>query len=373
MGNVQDDSVEQPRRPRSPWSFQIGTFWGIPVRIHFTFLLLLVWVFLAGGQSLNVVILVVLIFLCVVLHEFGHALVARRYGVKTRDITLYPMGGVAMLQGRPKPVQEFWIALAGPAVNVLIAGILAGASFALLGRLPHLFVGIAPNSSILDALFMANLWLPLFNMVPAFPMDGGRVLRAVLAMVMPETRATQIAGAIGQFLAIVFGFIGLFSHQTLWMIIAFFVFLGASQEVQATVGLSFVSGRRVRDAMQTRFRTIPSGASMEEAAQMLLAGSQHDFPVVAGEEVIGTLSRTDIARGLASEGPSAYVAGHMHRELRRIAPDEPLEKAFDALTEDDSAPILVFDGDKLVGMLTRDNMSEFIMLEHAKSKSGPRQ
>lgn len=369
MSNLPEDTVEQPRRPRSPWSFQIATVSGIPVRIHFTFLLLLVWVFLTGGKSLPMVLLVLLIFLCVVLHEFGHALVAKRYDVQTRDITLYPMGGVALLQGRPKPAQEFWIALAGPAVNILLAVIFAAISFIAERRAPEfLLTGIGPGANLIDGLYSANVLLPVFNLIPAFPMDGGRVLRAALAMKMPEARATQIAGTLGQFLAILFAFAGLIYTQPLWLVVAFFVFLGASQEVQATVGLSLVAGRKVREGMQTRFRVIPSGASMEEAAQMLLAGSQHDFPVVAGEEVIGVLSGRDIARGLAAEGSSGYVAAHMSREFLRLDPEAPLESAFDALSEADGTPLMVMDGDRLVGMLTSENMSEFIMLEHAKSQ-----
>lgn len=372
MSNAQDEApVENPRRPSSPWSFQVATVSGIPVRIHFTFLLLLVWFFVIGGRNIWTVLFVCAVFFCVILHEFGHAIVARKYGVQTRDITLYPMGGVAMLQGRPKPAEEFWIALAGPAVNVVIAIVLGAIIYFKEGHPPHFTLNPGPQTSILEALFSANVWLPAFNMIPAFPMDGGRVLRAVLAHFTTEARATQIAGAIGQFLAIGFGFLGLIQGNVLFMIIAFFVFLGASQEVQSTVGLSLVAGKKVKDAMQTRFRVIPSGASMDEAAQMLLSGSQHDFPVVAGDEVIGLLSRTDIARGLAEEGTGAYVAGYMNRELRKTRPEEPLESAFDSFTEGENAPLLVMEEDRLIGMLTSENLSEFIMLEHAKSQRAP--
>lgn len=364
----EEQTVEEPRRPHSPWSLQVGKVSGIPVRVHVTFLLLLLYIFLIGGKDLAMVLLMVLIFVCVVLHELGHALTAQKFGVQTRDITLYPIGGVAMLQGRPKASQEFWIALAGPAVNVLIALVITFISLAMRGRFATFLFGMGPNASIMDALFTANVMLPIFNMIPAFPMDGGRVLRAVLAMFLPQTTATQIAGGIGQFIAIIFGFAGLFQQNMLLMLVAFFVFMGANQEVQATIGLSFAEGKRVKDAMQTRFRTITSGSSLEEAAQMLLAGSQHDFPVVAGEEVIGVLSRTDIARGLAEEGPGAYVAGMMDRNVRRVPPDAPLESVFDMFSEGDNSPLVVMEGDALVGMLTTENLSEFIMLEHAKSR-----
>ena len=198
MSNVQDEPAEQPRRPNSPWSFQLLKVAGIPIRIHFTFLLLLLWIFLLGGQSVSMVLFMVAIFGCVVLHEFGHALVAKRYGVQTRDITLYPIGGVAMLQGRPKPYQELWIALAGPAVNVVIAIILMIVSLATKARPAAFTIIMGPNSSLIDALYTSNLWLAGFNMIPAFPMDGGRVLRALLGLRLSEARATQIAGSIGQ-------------------------------------------------------------------------------------------------------------------------------------------------------------------------------
>ena len=367
MSAPREESAEQTERPH-PWSLRVATISGIPLRIHITFLLLLAWIFLAGGRDLNVVLLIVLIFACVVLHEFGHALVAQRFGVKTKDITLYPIGGVAMLQGRPKPFQEFWIALAGPAVNVVIAIGLSVYLMAAKGHLPNFGIGIDPHGTLIENLWRANVWLPLFNMIPAFPMDGGRVLRAFLGFFLPEVRATQIAASIGQLLAFGFGFWGLLQGQLLLVIIALFVFLGASQEVQTSIGFSLVAGKKVRDAMQTRFRTLVSGSSMDEAAQTLLAGSQHDFPVVAGEEVIGVLSRTDIARGLATDGPSGYVAGYMSRDFRIVSPADALEGAFEAFSESEGVPLLVMDGDKLVGMLTQENFSEFLMLENARAR-----
>jgi Zn-dependent protease/predicted transcriptional regulator len=369
-----DRPVEKPERAAaSPWSFRIATVAGIPVRLHFTFLLFFTWIAVsaqaAGMGTLTLFFLG--LFFCVVLHEFGHALTAQRYGVKTRDITLYPIGGVAMLQGRPKPREELWIALAGPAVNVVIALILGAYLLLTRGELPWIRF-LVLEYSLIEALFVANVILPLFNMIPAFPMDGGRVLRAFLALRMPEVRATQIAGTVGQFLAIVIGFVGLFNGMILLMLVAFFVYLGAGQEVQAMVGLSFVSNRRVRDAMLTRFRTIESGQSLEAAAHMLLEGSQQDFPVMAGEEAIGLLARSDIARGLATEGPTGYVAGHMKRDYKRASPDDPLDKALELFSKEDPNPLLVIEGDHLVGMLTAENLSEFIMLEHARQQARSR-
>ena len=374
MSTVREETPEQQPAPRPhPWALRIATIAGIPVRLHITFLLFLVWIFIAGGKDWPMVLLVVLVFLCVVLHEFGHALVAQRFGVQTRDITLYPIGGVAMLQGRPKPYQEFWIALAGPAVNVIIALGLTAYLMLTAHALPNFEIGLDPRGGLIENLWRANVWLPLFNMIPAFPMDGGRVLRAFLGFFLPEVRATQIAAAIGQTLAFAAGFFGLVSSppNLLLIVIAVFVFLGASAEVQTSIGFSLVAGKKVRDAMQSRFRTLPSGASLDDAAKILLDDSQHDFPIVAGEEVIGVLSRTDIARGLATEGPTGYVAGHMDRNLRIISPDAPLESAFEAFSEADHGMLLVMQDDKLLGMLTQDNFSEFLMLANARLQRRP--
>jgi Zn-dependent protease/CBS domain-containing protein len=359
----------KPTGTKSPWSFRIMNVSGIPIRIHFTFFLFLAWIAFAGGESgMMWAGLILSVFACVLLHELGHALTARKYGVETRDITLYPIGGVAMLDGRPTPRAELWIALAGPAVNVVIATILGIVLFFTEGGLPAFSFG-RMTSSFMSALFIANISLAIFNMIPAFPMDGGRVLRSLLAMRMEENKATQIAAAIGQGLAIAFGFYALWQKEPVLMLVAFFVFLGAGQEASQSMTRSFLVGHAIHHAMQNRFRTIPHGATMETAAQMLLAGSQHDFPVEGGAEIVGVLTRQDIAQGLATEGPTGYVANHMRREFKTAHPNVPLEIAIDMFSKDDPTPILVMDNDQLVGMVTQENLSEFIMLEHARQQA----
>lgn len=342
---------------------------GIPVRVHFTFVLFLAWIALASRGPSAWVVLVLAVFGCVVLHEFGHALVARRFGVQTRDITLYPIGGIAMLESRPRPRAELWIALAGPAVNVVIATILGALLFALHGR--EAFPG-GRVEGFLPSLLAANIGLVIFNLIPAFPMDGGRVLRASLALRMGEHRATQLAAGVGQFLAIVFGLIGLWQQEIVWMLVAFFVFVGAGQEALQTATRSFLHGHKLADAMQRRYRIIQHGDTLEMAADMLLAGSQHDFPVFAGEELVGLLTRNDIAQGLATEGPAGYVARHMRREYKTAHPNLPLERVADMFSADDPHPVLILDEGELQGMVTQENLSEFIMLKHAKMQ-GPQQ
>lgn len=369
-------NAERPVRGDGGWAFQVAKVAGIPIRIHFTFLFILLYVALMSyrtpGDVARSLLLVIGIFTCVVLHELGHALVAKRFGVQTRDITLYPIGGVAMLQGRlPKPKEEFWIALAGPMVNVVIAVILGAWLFLSRHGLPKVSLLLESND-LLANLFVANVILPLFNMIPAFPMDGGRVLRAVLAMNMSEARATKIAGSIGQLLAIMLGFFGIMTGSLVLIIIAFFVYLGAGQEVSATVGRSMVSGHKMAEAMQTQFITIASGLTLEAASKLLLEGAQQDFPVVLGDEVLGILTRDALIRGFAAEGPSGYVSGHMIRDFKSATPDLPLESALDAFYQGDTSPILVLDDGRLVGMVTRENFGEFLMLQHVRRVGSPK-
>src|SRR5215813_10001578 len=272
------------------WSLPIFRIAGIQLRIHITFLLLIAWLafgyYTEGGSAVAAsrVIFVLLLFLCVVLHEFGHAFAAKAFGINTPDITLLPIGGVARLERMPEePVQELIIAVAGPLVNVVIAlGLfVAGGSQALLNP------SSVEGGGLVAQLLTINIMLVLFNLLPAFPMDGGRVLRALLATRMSYARATQVAANVGQGFAFVFGFIGLFGipgtsfHANPFLIfIAFFVYLGASQEA-ALAQMRDVSRRfPVSSAMVREFRTLPEEATLEEAVDALLATSQHDFPVL---------------------------------------------------------------------------------------------
>jgi Zn-dependent protease/CBS domain-containing protein len=358
----------QEAQQGSSGSLRIATIAGIPVRVHFTFLLVLGYFAYLGQKTssgwLPWVLFALALFACVILHEFGHALMAKRFGIKTRDITLYPMGGVAMFEGRMKPNQELWIALAGPMVNIVLSVLLGIYFVAVHGSIQFPSRDMLA-SGLLPALFMANIGLAVFNLLPAFPMDGGRVLRAFLALITNEAKATAIAGGIGQVMAILLALFGFASGNFLLVIVSLFVFMGAGQEVSAVATRSFLEGHKVRDAMQVRFRTISSGATMAEAADALLAGSQHDFPVLVGEEIVGLLTRTDIARGLASDGPAGYVAGHMHREFASTTPELALEEALELFNKEEAAPIIVMENGGMVGMLTQENLSEFIMLQSA--------
>ena len=228
------------------WSTKVGKLAGIDVYIHFTFFLLLAWIafiYYNQGQSLSAalagVMFILVVFACVVLHELGHALTARRYGITTRDIILLPIGGVARLEKMPdKPMQELWVALAGPAVNIVIAGTLAAYLYVSDSFTPISQLSSA-SVSVVERIMAVNIFLVVFNMVPAFPMDGGRVLRALLATRLPYLKATQFAATLGQGIAVLFAIVGLF-YNPLLLFIAFFVWIGAAQETRLTQMKAFL-------------------------------------------------------------------------------------------------------------------------------------
>src|ERR1700757_1972962 len=296
------------------WSLPIFRIAGIQLRIHITFLLLIAWLafgyYAQGGSAVAFwrVIFVLLLFLCVVLHEFGHAIAAKNFGINTPDITLLPIGGGARLERMPdEPRQELIIALAGPLVNVVIALAL----FAVVGWRGLAAQAMMGGSDLLAQLLVINVVLVLFNMLPAFPMDGGRVLRALLATRLSYARATQIAASIGQGCAFVFGFVGLLWNPFL-LFIALFVYIGASQE-SALAQMRDVSRRfPVSSAMVREFRTLTETATLQDAVDALLATSQHDFPVIDGSgNVAGILTRNDLISALRKSDPNIRVGDVM--------------------------------------------------------------
>jgi Zn-dependent protease/CBS domain-containing protein len=365
-------------------SFRLAIVAGIPIRIHFTFTIILIWAWLVGmeakggtGSAFRAVFYVLALFACVVLHELGHALVARRYGIRTRDIVLYPIGGIASLEKLPTAGPELWIALAGPAVNVAIAALLAAVIF-LSGRpLPAFNMDWArPGTGLLGNLMWTNVALFAFNMLPAFPMDGGRVLRALLARIMDAATATAVAARVGQLAAVGFALFGLVAGNLFLCFIAAFVFLGAGQEAAVFRARALTAGHTVREAMLRDFHTLTVGETLRDAADALLAGSQHDFPVKYGDSVVGVLARNDLLRALAAGGQDAYVAGAMEREFTWVRPEVPLDDVI-MQAQTASGPIMVMEGDPendgaLVGMLTQENLLEFLTLTRIRNSLNQR-
>ncbi|MCG6121424.1 MAG: site-2 protease family protein [Microvirga sp.] len=356
------------------WSFPVGVIAGTVVKIHMTFFLFLVWIggmqwSVAGaGAAIQSITLIVLIFACVLAHEFGHIFAARRYGVRTPEVILSPIGGIANMERIPDdPRQELVVALAGPAVNVVIAAALflvLGANFSAvdLTRIEN------PAMGLLAQVAGVNVILVLFNMLPAFPMDGGRVLRALLAMRMDYTKATRIAARIGQAAAIAFAVIGLFWNPIL-ILIAVFVYFAASAELEQSAAKDLAHGIVVADAMVVVVETLPAHASLADAVDALVRTSQKDFPVVDAQgHPLGLLTREGLIAALGiRDGSAPDVAGAMLPEIPRIMAAAPLSDGMDLLMRSGAPALFALDArERLVGLLTRENIGEMVMVREMR-------
>lgn len=353
------------------WQWRIARIAGIDVYMHATFLLLIGWVAFSYWTEQGTlqavasgILFILLLFGFVVMHEYGHALTARKYGIKTRDITLYPIGGVARLERMPeKPIEELWVALAGPAVNVVVAIVLFG-YLALTNTFEPFTSLTVSTGSFVERLMIVNLWLVGFNLIPAFPMDGGRVLRALLGMRMEYVRATQVAANVGQAFALLFGFIGLFSNPFL-VFIAFFVWTGASQEASMVQMKHSISGIPVTRAMLTDFDVLTPRDDLSRVVDMILAGSQHDFPVMEDDRIIGILDRDTFMTALSKRGQNTQVTDVMRRDITEVDSHEMVEAALLRLQENKSKTLPVTHNGNLVGLITSENITEFLMIRSA--------
>jgi Zn-dependent protease/predicted transcriptional regulator len=361
-----------------PWSFTLGSIAGTAIRIHVTFLLLLAWIgyatFQSGGSQAAVsgVAFIVLLFACVLAHEFGHIAMARRFGIATPDVTLLPIGGVAALERMPeKPREQLLVAIAGPAVNVVIAAILL-LWLSLTANVDTLATGMSrvedPNVSLVARLAAANVVLFVFNLVPAFPMDGGRVLNAILAMRMDKNRALQISARIGQVMAFVFGFLGLANGAPLLVFIAIFIYLAASAEAQSGTLEDMTSGLDVADAMETRFAVVPLHASIRDAVNILLATGQHDFPVVdAFRKPVGLLTRDALIQALRQSGEDAPITEALAEPSPSVRRRDKLDHGVREMSRLRASAISVVDEDgAVVGLLTMQNVAEMLMIRTAQ-------
>lgn len=338
---------------------------GVPLRLHFTFILLLVFLIVIGlggeQSSLMSVLYIGALLGSLLLHEAAHAIASWYFGIRTLEVVMFPIGGVARVERTPKPREEFWISLVGPTANLLIAALLLGWLY-WTGSLANLSSLLQPtDANLAERIAVGNLALAAFNLLPAFPMDGGRLLRSILSRRMPEDRATQIAARSGRFLAIGMGLYGLISMHFLVVFVAFFVYLGAAQESAAAIGRALTQGIPVRDAMVRRIHTLEHSNTIGDAARLLLETSQQDFPVLHGDQVTGLLGRAELLRAMAVEGSEAYVAGAMSRDFLRLDPNTDLSEILPQMAHA-GACALVMEGDALVGMLTAENLSEYLLL-----------
>lgn len=353
------------------WSWKLGRIAGIDIFVHATFFILLAWIAIAqlvagrdGAAALDGVVFVTLVFAIIVLHELGHALTARVYGIKTRDITLLPIGGVARLERIPeKPHQELLVALAGPAVNFVLAAIFfAGTRLTLEPVQPHApeMVGVP----FLVRLFWVNVVMAVFNLIPAFPMDGGRALRAVLAMNTDYARATELAAKVGQAIALVFGVLGLFFDPFL-VFIALFVWSAAASEAAMVQLRSALGGIPVGDAMIRTFQVLSPRDSLARAVGYSLAGFQVDFPVVDEGTLVGMLTREELFKALAQGGQEALVETAMHTHFETADASEMLDRAFQRLQGCPCQSFPVIENGHVVGIITKETVGELVMLQSA--------
>jgi stage IV sporulation protein FB len=347
-------------KPRSPWALEMGSINEIPIRVHITFLLLLVWLSFGSAteQPLREATYVVLVFVCVLLHELAHASVAKKFSIQTKDITLYPFGGVASILAQPTPKAELLIALVGPLTNVAIAAGLYHWT-ALEGITEQTIAKI----SLVDRLFITNIGLAVFNLLPALPMDGGRVLRATLNLVNIN-QPTKIAARVSQAMCVLMAIGGLYLEQPMLFIIAFIIFFGAIQEHVRAEARVVAVAFAVSDAMipRGRLESFTHGTTVSKALRVALTSLQPLFPVLLGDKVVGIISREEILEHAATQ-PDEYLGSIMLDDLPTIEQDRPLSAAFSALEETGSSFLVVTHEDAFVGLLVHDRLSDFLLLQ----------
>jgi len=355
-------------------SLGVGRFAGIKVQIHWTFWLLFVFVgFMVisnNGSYIDVgwhFLFVIALFFCVILHEFGHALTARRYGVGTRSITLLPIGGLASLKEMPEnPMEEFYIAIAGPLVNVVIALILF--PFVPLenyiGQDPEALQGqlsMINGGNFLFFLFFVNIALVLFNMLPAFPMDGGRVFRALLSLKLGRIRATRVAASVGKFLAFLFFIYGLF-YSVILAVIAVFIYFGAHSENISVQQLSLLDGHKIRDAMITKFSVLTPRSTLADAVDKILDTTEQNFIIKDEGEILGILYMEDLSRALKTEGKEIRVDDVMESSIHPLEADAPLTEVYRHMQRGSKNFFPVMEDGLLVGVVDMNNINEFLTL-----------
>ena len=337
--------------------------------MHLTLVILLAWIAisyaLAGaGLAMTAIglLLVLTIFAVIVVHELGHALVARRYGITTRDIMLLPVGGIASMERMPdKPSQELAVAVVGPLINLVIAGGL-WVGIQVFGGSTRLSEITSVGGGIATQLMWINVGLAVFNLIPAFPMDGGRALRALLAMRMGQERATNIAAGMGRAFAVLIGILGLFTNPLL-LLIAFVVWTGATQERALVQLKSVISGVPVSAAMLRRVESVTPDQPLEDAATLLVRGGLDQLPVIDHGKAVGVITRSDVATALAHAGPDATVATAPQHHIVTVSPSDSLDAVLDQLRQEPDSVALVLDtGGLPVGVLTAEHLAAYVAL-----------
>jgi len=353
-------------------SLQLGRYAGIKVQIHWTFWLLFLFVgvlVFAGDGGLTDLFwhfaFIFALFFCVILHEFGHALTAKKYGIKTRSITMLPIGGVASLEEIPEnPIEEFFIAVAGPLVNVVLAILLyfIAPVDQFIGQDPETLeeqLATITAGNFLFYLLIMNVALVLFNMLPAFPMDGGRIFRALLSMRFGRIKATQVASGMGKLMALIFFVFGLF-YSVILAVIAVFIYFGAHSENIMIQQLSLLEGNTVRDAMITEYSILDPSATLSAAIDRILASTEQNFIVASNGEVQGVLFMEDLATALKSNGKGIKVSEVMDKDITILEASDPLTQGYRQLHRGRKNFFPVIDNGQIVGVLDMNNINEFL-------------
>lgn len=357
------------------WSWKLGKIAGIDLKIHLTFVFLLIWIgfstLLSGGTAaaaLMEILFILALFLFVVLHEFGHALAARRFGISTRDITLLPIGGLARLETLPEdPKEEFIVAAAGPAVNIVIAGLLF-VGLLLTGTFTQPFDINSLMNNFWLRLLTVNVSLVIFNLIPAFPMDGGRVLRSLLASRMDHVKATRIAANVGRGLAVLMGIAGFFLNP--WLILtAIFIWSGAGSEAQSIEIKAGLRGLKARDALVTQFYQVDANQSLGHAFQVMMSTGQEYLPVVSNGAFLGIIRRFDLMKALDRLGDRAPAYAAIGLEPEGVALEKPLAEVLPKLYSSRVLPVL--EGRTLVGLITLESVQQCLWLNKHQRKVDP--
>lgn len=355
-------------------SLTLGRPFGIRISVHWTFLLIIAWIiFLNLQQGANTqevifsVLFILAIFICVVIHELSHSLTARRYGIPTKSITLLPIGGLADLQKMPeKPKQEFAVSVAGPLSNIAIALII---TIALLitnnFNLSSYYFQSLTGKNFFIILMFANLMLAVFNLLPAFPMDGGRIFRSLMAMYFTREKATYVAMNIGKFFAFGLAILGVFVNPFL-IFIAIFIFIGAQKEYEQIRYTSVLTGYQVQDILMHEFTTLKEDETLRKAVDLLLDTPEQRFVIIDEENrVKGILTRNNIIQGLSEQGEDLKIRQVMNRYITTFEPQTSLEHAFQIMRNQRIAMVPIVENERLVGIIDMDNINEFIMVRSA--------
>lgn len=358
-------------------SISLGKFSGIPISIHWTFWILIIWVIYSnisqgqgGSETIWYILFVFTIFACIVLHELGHAIAARQYGISTKSIVLYPIGGVASLEKIPEdPSQELVVAIAGPMVNIIIAiliYIFLSLSNGWMVKMEEINYITADN--FLFALFSVNIILVIFNMIPAFPMDGGRVLRALLALKMDRVKATEWAVNVGRFFTILFVLWGI-SNNPFLIFIGLLIYMGAQAELNQVRSQHLMKKAKVNDVVMKDFTLLAAHDPISTAVRALLNGQEERFLVEKDETIVGVLNKVDIMNGLNSFGEDAPISKAMQSNLVWLAPNTPLQEAKEQMMKNRVSMVPVGENGQLLGVLDLENLNEFLMIKNALKRN----